>query len=184
MCAVMVGAFLLGAIAKGVGGRSRDQKAADLGALAGARAMLVAYPRLFEPPGSPNALSKAAYVGLARRAALDAAARNGADAVAVSFPDGRSFAPVRIAVVVRDPVVVDVGEGPPREVAVKARAEAELAAGLGAGPLGFATGGGYKGPLAYRQGKPMRCFLTRSPWCHVAGRRPVMRAGPKRDGAG
>ena len=80
----------------------------------------------------------------------------GRDAVDVSFPDGRSFAPVRIAVEVRDPVVVDVGRGPAREVAVKARAEAELAAGLGAGPVGFATGGGYNGPLAYRQGKPMR----------------------------
>jgi Transglycosylase SLT domain/D-alanyl-D-alanine carboxypeptidase len=156
MCAVLVGAFLLGAIAKGVGGRSRDQKAADLGALAGARAMLVAYPRLFEPQGSPRALSKGAYVGLARRAALDVAARNGADVVSVSFPDGRSFAPVRIAVEVRDPVVVDVGSGGPRVVPVKARAEAELAAGLGAGPVGFATGGGYNGPLAYRQGKPMR----------------------------
>ena len=35
-------------------------------------------------------------------------------------------------------------------------AEAELAPPAGTGPPPFATGGGYDGPLAYRQGKPMR----------------------------
>ena len=37
-----------------------------------------------------------------------------------------------------------------------ASAEAELAPPAGAGQPAFATGGGYDGPLAYRQGKPMR----------------------------
>jgi hypothetical protein len=46
---VLVGALILGAIAAGVGVQGRDQRAADLAALAGARAMRSAYPGLFEP---------------------------------------------------------------------------------------------------------------------------------------
>ena len=41
-------------------------------------------------------------------------------------------------------------------ITAHADAEAELAPPAGAGELPFATGGGYGGPLAYRQGKPMR----------------------------
>jgi len=37
-----------------------------------------------------------------------------------------------------------------------AEAEAELAPPAGLGPAAFASGGGYDGPLAHRQGKPMR----------------------------
>jgi hypothetical protein len=40
-------------------------------------------------------------------------------------------------------------------VSVGATATAEVGVG-GGGIAGFATGGGYSGPLAYRQGKPMR----------------------------
>ena len=160
MAVVLVGAFVLGAVARGVGVKGRHQGAADLGALGGARAMLGAYPRLFEPPtiaGRPNPrhLEKSEYLALGRRAAKDTAARNGASAVEVSFPDARTMAPVRVRVLVRDAVVVRAG-GERREVAVKASAEAELSAAAGAGPTGYATGGGYTGPLAYRQGKPFR----------------------------
>ena len=49
LAAVLVGAFVLGAIARGVGKQGADQRAADLGALAGARAMRAVYYRLFEP---------------------------------------------------------------------------------------------------------------------------------------
>src|SRR5947199_314876 len=45
--------------------------------------------------------------------------------------------------------------GSPRRVPVKADATAELSPGAG-GLATLASGGGYKGPLAYRQGKPMR----------------------------
>ena len=42
-------------------------------------------------------------------------------------------------------------------VPIRARATAELLPGTGAGGFpGHASGGGYEGPLAYRQGKPMR----------------------------
>jgi D-alanyl-D-alanine carboxypeptidase len=157
--AVLVGAFVLGAIARGVGVQGRDQRAADLGALAGARAMRAAYYRLFEPAvirGRRNArhLEKSEYLRIGRRAALVTARRNDARDADVSFPDGREMAPVRIRVTVSDPARFSIG-GRRFEAPVRARAEAELAP-PGGGLAGFASGGGYSGPLAYRQGKPMR----------------------------
>ena len=159
LAAVLVGAFVLGAVACGVGAEGRDQRAADLAALAGARAMRAAYDRLFEPPtiaGRPNPrhLERGAYLALGRDAATRTARANDAHAVEVGFPDATAFAPVRIAVTVRDPAVVEV-RGRRRTLALRARAEAELAP-EGGGPAAWATGGGYTGPLAYRQGMPMR----------------------------
>jgi len=51
MAAVVVGAVFLGGVARGIGKGGREQRAADLGALAGARSMHESYTRLFEPPG-------------------------------------------------------------------------------------------------------------------------------------
>lgn len=159
LAAVLVGALVLGAIARGVGVRGRDQRAADLAALAGGRAMRAAYPRLFEPARidgrrNPRHLERAAYAALGARAARRVARANGAMAVFVAFPDAREPAPVRIRVEVRDPARVDM-RGGERTVAIRAAAVAELAPE--ADPLaGFGSGGGYSGPLAYRQGKPMR----------------------------
>ena len=50
LLAVLVGAFVVGSVARGLGDRADHLSAADLAALAGARAMRDAYPRLFEPP--------------------------------------------------------------------------------------------------------------------------------------
>jgi hypothetical protein len=154
--ALLVGALILGAIARGMGVQSAEQRAADLAALAGARAMHDAYSGLFEPPAlgpraNPAHVERAAYLERGRRAALETARRNGARDIAVSFPDAGTFAPVRIRVDVRDPIeVADSNE----RVAVAARAEAELAPPA---DMAFATGvGEYRGPLAMRQGKPMR----------------------------
>ena len=157
--ALLLGALILGAIAHGVGIRSDEQRAADLAALAGARAMHAAYPRLFEPAAlglraNPAHLERAEYVERGRRAALATARRNGAHDVAVSFPDGDTFAPVRIRVEVRD--AIEVGDG--GRVPAGARAEAELAPPA---DVAFAAGAGageYRGPLAVRQGKPLRTF--------------------------
>jgi len=159
MAAVLVGAFVLGAVARGVGKQGRDQRAADLAALAGAQAMLAAYPRLFEPAfvmrrRNPRHLSKADYLARGRAAAERAGRLNGARAITISFPDARTFAPVRVLATVSDPIELSVG-GRRHRVPVRARAEAELAP-LAGGIQGYATGGGYSGPLAYRQGKPMR----------------------------
>jgi hypothetical protein len=152
---VLVGALILGAIAAGVGVQGRDQRAADLAALAGARALRGAYPRVFEPSvlaGRPNSrhLERAAYLALGRTAALATARRNGAARIAVGFPSG-GLAPVRIRVTVSDPLRVAGAALPHR-----ATAEAELAPPGGIGGLGAPGAGEYRGPFAMRQGKPMR----------------------------
>ena len=167
MAAVLVGAVFLGGVAQGIGKGGREQRAADLGALAGARAMREAYARLFEPPdyageANPRHLEVGPYKDLGRDAALGVARANGARNVEVEFPDGDTFAPTQIRVTVRDPATSDVG-GRPHAAAIKARAEAEPAPPAQVGlPL---TGGDgeYRGPFAFRQGKPMRyLFSTRS----------------------
>jgi Transglycosylase SLT domain/D-alanyl-D-alanine carboxypeptidase/Putative Flp pilus-assembly TadE/G-like len=156
LLAVCIGAVVLGGIARGVGARGDLQQAADLAALSAARAMHDAYPRVFEPAvrdGVRNArhLERAEYLALARRAATQTAARNGAHRATVAFPGG-GLAPVRVRVTVRDAIAV----GDDAEVRNTAVAEAELA------PPGTLPGGGpanageYRGPFAHRQGKPMR----------------------------
>jgi soluble lytic murein transglycosylase-like protein len=145
-------AAILGAVARGIGVRGEMQTAADLGALAGARAMREAYPRLFEPVAHgtiPNSrhLTKTSYLALGRAAAERVARSNGARRVRVSFPDAETFAPVRVRVVASRQV---------RDVDLRAQAEAELAPPSADGLPAFGAGGGYDGPLAYRQGKPMR----------------------------
>ena len=154
--AIGAGALVLGSFAAGLGGRDAAQRAADLGALAGARAMHDAYDRLFEPARidgrlNPRHLAKAAYVALGRDAAARVAAANGAPGAAVGFPDGGTFAPVRISVGAQRRLEIG-GRG----ITMRASAEAELVPPAGTGQPAFASGGGYDGPLAYRQGKPMR----------------------------
>jgi soluble lytic murein transglycosylase-like protein len=144
---VLAGAFVLGGLARGVGAQAAQQRAADLAALAGAHAMHRAYPRLFD---RENPITVAAYRALGAAAATDVARRNGATDADVRFPDADAFAPVRIAVAVRR--VTDVGGEP---VSLRARAEAELAP-PSALPEVAPQGDEYSGPLAHRQGKPMR----------------------------
>ena len=154
--ALLLGALVLGAIAQGIGVQGDQQRAADLAALAGARAMHDAYAGLFEAPAlggrtNPAHLERDAYLALGRRAAVATARRNGAARAAVSFPDAATFAPVRVRVEIRD----DIEVAPAQRVPAGARAQAELAppAELASGSVGA---GEYRGPLAYRQGRPMR----------------------------
>jgi hypothetical protein len=156
LVAVAVGGLVLGALARGLGTRDAAQRAADLAALGGARAMRESYARLFEPPaidGRANArhLEKDAYLALGRAAAVRVAAANGAPGAEVRFPDADTIAPVRVRVAVERRLEIG-GEG----VRMRAQAEAELAPPAGFGPAAFASGGGYDGPLAHRQGKAMR----------------------------
>jgi hypothetical protein len=160
LAAVLVGVAVLGAVARGVATEGAAQRAADLAALAGARVMHGAYPRLFEPAvldgaANPRHLGRDAYVALGRDAAERVARLNGAARASVGFPDGDTFAPVRIRVTVRETIEVR-RDAARRGVAVRADAEAELAPPGGDGLAAFAAGGGYDGPLAYRQGEPMR----------------------------
>jgi len=154
LLAVALGGLMLGAFAHGLGTRDAAQRAADLAALGGARAMRESYARLFEPQvvrGRPNPrhLEKDAYLALGRAAAVRVAAANGAPGAAVAFPDADTIAPVRVRVSVKRRLEIG-GKG----VAMRAQAEAELAPPIGVGPAAFGSGAGYDGPLAYRQGNP------------------------------
>jgi hypothetical protein len=153
-------------LAQALGAKAREQRAADLAAVSAAGAMRRVHPRLFEPaylppprPGlaavpNPRHLSRAEYLRVARRAAVRAAAANGSRVrpADVEFP-GRSFAPTRVRVKVRATHEVRAPGTRGVSVPIVAAATAELAP---AAAPGLAAGGGYSGPLAYRQGKPMR----------------------------
>jgi Transglycosylase SLT domain/D-alanyl-D-alanine carboxypeptidase len=163
--ALLTGLVVLLAFGQALGAKGRHQRAADLAAISAAQVMRDNYARLFEPPLLPNGLpnprhlSNAVYLALARAAARRGAVRNGlgTGGVAVRFP-GVGFAPTRVTVQVRGEATVRVpGDDRPRAVEVGARATAELAPDIaGLGMPETATGGGYSGPLSYRQGKPMR----------------------------
>ena len=160
--ALIVAALALVAIAGAIVGKGRAQRAADLVAISAARSMRDDLGRLLSPArlpdGSPNPrhLGKAAYLGRARRAALAAAAANGVSPthLKISFPDGDSFAPLRVKAVVVG--AVEVGAEETRsEASAVAEAAAPASAADDASPA-MATGGGYSGPLTYRQGHGMR----------------------------
>ncbi|HEX3325332.1 MAG TPA: transglycosylase SLT domain-containing protein [Solirubrobacterales bacterium] len=159
--ALIAAALALVAIAGAVTGKGRAQRAADLAAISAARSMRDDMPRLLSPPtlpdGQPNPrhIEKAGYLARARAAALDAAKANGVGPtrLRVNFPDGGSFSPVRaMAIVVAD---LDVGD---RHTSTEVSAVAEVGApstASGSAPA-TASGGGYSGPLIYRQGEGMR----------------------------
>jgi Transglycosylase SLT domain/D-alanyl-D-alanine carboxypeptidase len=166
IAAVLVGAVVLFAFGNALGAKGRHQRAADLAAISAAQVMRDLYPRLFEPPflkpdvPNPRHLEEAEYRALAVAAAARGAERNGVRVRAsdVSF-GGTGFAPTRVKVLVRGGARVRLGSGrrAAARVPVRATATAELAPDEGAGGLpSHASGGGYDGPLAYRQGKPMR----------------------------
>ena len=153
----------------GIGGAltagGRLQRVADLAALSGARSLRDDFSRLFEPSRLPdgswnrNHLDRAEYLARATDLAREAAFRNGLDPdeVTVTFPDERSFAPLRIRIEVRADATAQGPNSQVGRVPVSAAAEAE--ASPPASPedsFGVASGGGYVGPLASRQGKPMR----------------------------
>jgi hypothetical protein len=161
----VAGAFLF-AYGQALGSRGRYQRVADLAAISAARVMRTSYPRLFEPPvlpdGLPNPMymSKPQYLALARAAAGSAAVRNGVRLgfTDVTFPDILSFAPTQVRVRLRRTTnlrLPSFGGRRRASVAVKAAATAAITPGTGA-LLSALGGGGYSGPLAMRQGKPMR----------------------------
>jgi hypothetical protein len=164
LAAVLAGVLVLFGFGQALGAKGHAQRAADLAAISAAQVMRGNFARLFEPPvldgGVPNArrLSRDAYLSLARAAALRGARRNGVEParVEVAFPDAR-FAPTRVTVAVREVAKIRLSSDRKEPVEVRARATAEIAAGVGGlGMAAEAGGGGYSGPLAYRQGKPMR----------------------------
>jgi hypothetical protein len=159
--ALIVAALALVAIAGAMTGKGRAQRAADLAAISAARSMRDDLPDLLSPvrlsSGVPNPrhLEKATYLWRARSAALDAARANGVAAthLRLSFPDERTFAPLRVKAVVFGRL--EVGGGRTR-VEASAVAEAGAPPSATGGATAMASGGGYGGPLVYRQGHGMR----------------------------
>ncbi|HEV2859276.1 MAG TPA: transglycosylase SLT domain-containing protein [Solirubrobacterales bacterium] len=159
--ALIAGALALVAIAGAVTGKGRAQRAADLIAISAVRSMRDDLPQLLSPPRlgngrpNPNHLAKATYLARAKAAALVAARANEVDPdrVRVGFPDANSFAPVRA----KATVVAGLRESGGQRVEASAVAEAATPYGAAAGGgTGMASGGGYSGPLIYRDGEGMR----------------------------
>jgi len=159
---LIAGALALVAIAAAVTGKGRTQRAADLAAISAVRSMRDDLPKLLSPPrlpdGLPNPahLEKGAYLGRARDAALVAARHDEVDPgrLRVVFPDRSSFAPVRAKVTVVARLEIG-GDGEEVEASAEAEAAAPVASAGGEGPA-MASGGGYSGPLVYRDGEGMR----------------------------
>jgi len=160
---VMLGASVLAALGGALAQKGRLQRATDLAALSAARSMRDDFGRLFETPligGQPNPrhLTRVTFLARARAAALDAGGHNGLRLTGgdISFP-GDSGPPVRVKVKVKRKLPARGGDVP-----ADATATAELSPPAG-DPLPLeATGSGYTGPLAYRQGKPMRPDVARA----------------------
>ncbi|MGZ8622377.1 MAG: D-alanyl-D-alanine carboxypeptidase family protein, partial [Solirubrobacterales bacterium] len=167
--ALIVTALALVAIGGAVTGVGRAQRAADLAAVSAARSLRDDSPRLLAPSrlpdGSPNPrhIDKPTLLARAGAAGRDAADRNGVSAarLLVEFPDARKAVPIRARVQVsgevRDlPPAPDGAPRPPIPVVARATAEAAPPAGSWTGMPETASGGGYSGPLAYRQNEGMR----------------------------
>lgn len=159
--ALIAAALALVAIAGAVTGKGRAQRAADLVAISAVRSMRDDLPQLLSPLRladgrlNPRHLDKRAYLARAKAAALAAARANGVDPgrAQVQFPDAGSFAPVRA----KATIVAGLREGGGQRVEASAVAEAAAPyGGAAGGGTGMATGGGYGGPLIYRDGEGMR----------------------------
>lgn len=161
--ALVLGAVAIVAVSGAVTGKARAQRTADLSAMSAARSMKEDLPRLLAPPRLPNGLPnpahmpKPVYLNRARLAAVQVAVTNGAlpTAVSVRFPDAASYAPVRARVSIATSVRAGSGGGGHRAPPNWAEARISFPVSLGAVPS-MASGGGYSGPLAERQGRGMR----------------------------
>lgn len=158
-----VGVALFAQYGGALAARGSDQRVTDVAAAASAKRMAGDYPRLFVPPtlpnGAPNPLhmSVAQYrsraIGVARRELRRGGAGIGGSVRLSGVPH-----PTKVTVLTARRRKLDV-LGDSRSVVVNARSAASLTFEIGSmAPAlpGQASGGGYDGPLAYRQGKPMR----------------------------
>ncbi len=141
--------LVMGAVAVFALGRvqlaaSQAQTAADLAAVSAARDLRDHLGEVArDVPGA-----EAAWRARLGEAARAAAAPAGARVESVGFPEG-AWPPTAVE------VTVSVAGPGGRRVRALARAGLTIAARLGAeGRTGLASGGGYSGPLVYRDGKP------------------------------
>ena len=150
---VTAGLLMAGAVALFALGRAhvaviRAQTVADVAAVSAARELRA---RLGEVAADPGGATSAPAWRARLAAVADAAARPaGARVESLAFPDGPAWPPASVQVVVSVPA--------PRGMRARAVARAGplASAALPAGATtGWASGGGYAGPLLYRDGKPM-----------------------------
>lgn len=179
IAALMIGVLAMVALAGALTGKSRAQRSVDLVAISAVRSMRDDLPRLLAPPTlpggarNPRHLPKATYLARARQTAERAARANALDptSLRLTFPDRDSVVPVqarasvwiglaRTGVGNRSEPADGGGTGDAtgqRPVRVTALAEAAApAASATDGSPAYATGGGYGGPLVYRDGEGMR----------------------------
>ncbi len=136
----------LALVASALGRDAGTQGRADVAALAGARALLDAQPEYFSADPARR-ISSGEYRGRALRAARATAAANDLRVEQVELL-GDAELPTKVRVTVRS------ARADASAPAKTLRAAAEVAVGAGATEL--ASGGGYGGPLAVRQGQRMR----------------------------
>jgi hypothetical protein len=168
---LILAALALATIGGAATGRGRVQRAADLAALSAARSMRDDMPGLLAPARLPNGapnprhLSRGEYLSRARLAAVDAARRNRVDParLRIAFPDSTANPPLRARATISgeiDPEQLPGGQRladrAPIPVVAKAEAEASAPVSSWTGMPSMAEGGGYSGPLVYRDGEGMR----------------------------
>jgi hypothetical protein len=162
---LLIGVLLLAQFGTVLTARGADQRTADLAATAAAQRMAGDYTRVLEPPvlpsGAPNPhhLPLSEYRRRAHAAAVRLAALNGArDHIsAVRLAAGPSPTSVTVETSAWRELNVPGGERSGVRVRTRARAALKFSFPTLADPLAsHGSGGGYDGPLAYRQGKPMR----------------------------
>ena len=144
---VMAGAFALFAIGRAHVAVVRAQTVADVAAVSAARELRA---RLGEVAADPAGAASAPAWQARLAVVAEAAARPaGARLESIDFPDGAAWPPASVQVEVSVPA--------PRGLRARAVARAGLlaSASVGTGATGWASGGGYAGPLVYRDGKPM-----------------------------
>ena len=164
----VVAGVLLAMLGSAATGASRFQRAADLAAVSAARSMRDDHHRLFLPAALPSGvpnpahLSDSEYRRRATAAALEAAAANGAEEVSTDRDlPGAAFAPTRVRVgLSASPASMARNRGP--RCGVRRRRRGLPGEHCGPSPPLEASGGGYSGPLATRQGEGMRPDVARA----------------------
>jgi hypothetical protein len=142
LLAGVVAVFVLGQVHLA---KAQAQAAADTSALSAGRRLAEILPRI----ASDGPMPRRDWRGELARAAEPSVQAGGAHLVAVRVSDASSWPPTAVEVVVERPGPMGT------RVRAVARAGLTAAAAVPPGPAGWATGGGYEGPLVYRDGKPI-----------------------------
>jgi hypothetical protein len=173
LAAALAGTLVLFGFGQALGARGKHQRAADLAAVSAAQVLRRRYSRLFEPPSSQagcptRAISptRPTWRSLARQPAAARAATVVRRGGSRSRFRGRGSRPresgSRCGAAPRSAVAA---ARRPDRIEIEARATAELLPDAGGG------GGGYHGPLAYRQGEPSGRFFGSAVSRSLSGKR-------------